>query len=78
MAAIRNDGRLAVLKRERLEMGRKFAPMIKTRRKSDVAADQSGNVLTNGELADVPHASEHRSKPSGMKTDLWCCSWTLP
>jgi len=72
MAAIRNDGRLAVLKRERLEMGRKFAPMIKTRRKSDVAADQSGNVLTNGELADLPHACKNRWQQSGMKCDLRC------
>jgi len=34
------------------------APMTKTRRKGDVAADRSGNVRANGQLADVPHASE--------------------
>jgi len=72
MAASRNDVRLALLKRERLDLGRKDAPMIKTRRKSDVAADRSGNIRTNGELADVPHASEHRWQQAGMKTDLRC------
>jgi len=48
MAAIQNDVRLAVLKRERLDLGRKDAPMIKTSRKGGVAADRSGNVRTNG------------------------------
>ena len=72
MAAIQNEVRLAVLKRERLDLERKDAPMIKTRRKSDVAADRSGNVRTNSELADVPRASEHRWQQSGMKIDLRC------
>jgi len=57
MAAIQNEGRLAVLKRERLDLKRKDAPMVKPRRKNDVAADRSGNVRTNCELADVPRAS---------------------
>jgi len=48
MAASRNEVRLAVLKRERLDLGGKDAPMFKTRRKGDVAADRSGNVPTNG------------------------------
>jgi len=61
-----------VLKRERLDSGRTDAPMLKTRRKSDVAADRSGNVRTNGGLADVPHASEHRWQQSGMKIPLRC------
>jgi len=72
MAASRNDVRLALLKRERLDLGRKDVPMTETRRKSDVAADRSGNVRTNGELADVPHASEHRWQQAGMKCDLRC------
>jgi len=72
MAAIRNEVRIAVLKRERLDLGRKDAPMIQTRRKSDVAADRNGNVLTNGELADVPRASEYRWQQSGMMGDLRC------
>jgi len=72
MAAIQNEVRLAVLKRERFDLGRKDAPVIQTRRKNDVAADRSGNIRTNGELADVPHASEHRLQQSGMKTDLRC------
>jgi len=72
MAASRNDVRLALLKRERLDLGRKDAPMIKTRRKSDVAADRSRNVLTNGELADVLRSSEHRWQQSKMKCDLRC------
>jgi len=72
MAAIRNEVRLSVLKRERLDLGRTDVPMIKTRHKSDVAADRSGNVRTNGDLADMPCASEHRPQQSEMKTDLRC------
>jgi len=60
MAAIQNEVRLAMLNRERLDLGRTDEPMVKTRRKSDVAADRSGNVRTNGELADMPRASENR------------------
>jgi len=60
------------LKQERLDLGRTDAPMTETRRKGDVAADRSGNVRTNGELADVPYAFEHRRQQSGMKTDLSC------
>jgi len=57
--------------------------MIQTRRKSDVAADQSGNVRTNGELEDVPHVSDHRRQQSGMKTELPCwnrsdLTWDAP
>jgi len=72
MAAIRNEVRLAVLKRERIDLGRKDAPMIQTRRKSDVAPDRNGNVRTNSELAIMPHASKHRWQQSEMKTDLPC------
>jgi len=83
MAAIQNEVRLAVLKRERLDLERKDAPMIQTRRKSDVAADRIGNVRTNGELANVPQASEHRWQQSGTKTDLPCrngsdLTWDAP
>jgi len=56
----------------RLDRGRTDEPMIQTRRESDVAADRSGNVLTNGELADELHASEHRWQQSRMKCDLRC------
>jgi len=72
MEAIQNEVRLAVLKRERLDLRRKDAPMIQSRRKRDVAADRTGNVQTNGELADMPRASEHRWQQSGMKYDLQC------
>jgi len=72
MAAIQNEVRLAVLKRERLDLGRKDAPMIKTRHKSGVAADRSRNVRTNGEIADMPRASENRWQQSNMKCDLRC------
>jgi len=72
MAAIQNEVRLAVLKRERLDLGRKDAPVIQTRRKNDVAADRSGNIRTNGELADMPRASENRWQQSRMKCDLRC------
>jgi len=54
--AIQNEVRKAVLKRERLDLG----PMTETRRKSDVAADRTGNVWTNGEIADLPRASKNR------------------
>jgi len=44
--------------------------MTETRRKGDVAADRSGNVPTNGELADLPRASGHGwgSNPEGRLT----------
>jgi len=58
------------MKRERLAFGRTDAPMIKTCRKGDVAADRDGNVRTNGEHAYMPRASEQRWQQSGMKTDL--------
>jgi len=53
-------------------LGRTDVPMIKTRHKSDVAADRSGNVRTNDELADVPHVTKHRWQQSGMKCDFQC------
>jgi len=57
MAAIQNEVRLAVLKRERLDLGRTDEPMVQPRRNGDVAADRSSEFRTNSELADVPRAA---------------------